>query len=149
MVNETKTCLVILTSPYSFNHWSLYGLSCLEVFRFNFLTKVELAILLQPPLSVELGLLTRVFFVFFCWIIFNFIFQYRVDWEIGFIICFGLRSMSLSWSHESGPEFNWLIQVVFCVYFLISSFNWFGNYISWFVSICFLWGYFVLMTQVW
>jgi hypothetical protein len=51
-MNETKICLVTLISPYLFNHLSLYGLTCLNVIRFNFLTKIELVILVQLSLSI-------------------------------------------------------------------------------------------------
>jgi hypothetical protein len=39
------------------------------------------------------------------------------------MICFGLHSMRLSWSHDSGNMFGRLTRVVFCVFFLIFVFH--------------------------
>jgi hypothetical protein len=51
-LKKMKTCFVTFTSPYLFNHWSLYDLWCLIMFRFNFLTSVVIAILAQLLLSI-------------------------------------------------------------------------------------------------
>jgi len=46
----------------------------------------------------------------FSWLLFffNFIFEYWVDSELGFLICFSLNSMRLSSCHDSGHEFSML-----------------------------------------
>jgi len=48
---------------------------------------------------------------FFNLFIFNFIFQYWVDWKLGFIIFFNLFSIGLSWSHNPDHIFDMLTRV--------------------------------------
>ena len=43
-----------------------------------------------------------------CFFFFNFILEYWVDSELGFLICFSLNSMRLSSCHDSGHEFSML-----------------------------------------
>jgi hypothetical protein len=59
---------------------------------------------------------------FLSFFFFNFIIQYWVEWELDFIIYFGLRFMKLSRSHESGHGFGRLTHVFFHVLFLIDFF---------------------------
>jgi len=70
-------------------------------------------------LDQGLGQLTWGFFYF---IFFNFIIQYWVDWELSFIVYFGLCSMRLSWFYDLDHGFGWLTRVFFCVFFLIDFF---------------------------
>jgi hypothetical protein len=97
-----------------------------------------------------------VFFSFLFFFNFSFLFQYYIYWGVRFIFIFNLFFMRLSQSHD--PDYgldeltrltrvfssfsNWLF------YFSITSFNigLIENYISWFISVCFLWGYSYLMN---
>jgi len=64
------------------------------------------------------------------------------------MICFNLLSIRLSQSHDSEHEFSRLIKVTRVIFFSISSFNieFIKNWVSYFVLICFLWSYHVLIT---
>ena len=56
----------------------------------------------------------------------NFIHQYWINYELDFIICFGLLSIRLSWSHDLGCGFYWLTCVEFFLiecFFFISPVN--------------------------
>jgi hypothetical protein len=72
----------------------------------------------------EFDRLTRVnssrFFYFF----FNVIFEYLVDWELSFIICFDLLFRGLSWSHDLGYGFGKLTRIYTSTFFHPSYFNW-------------------------
>jgi hypothetical protein len=50
--NGITTCLVTFTSPLSFSHCNLYGLTCLTVHKFSLLTRVVLQTLTQFSLSI-------------------------------------------------------------------------------------------------
>jgi len=50
--NGTTTCLVTFTSPLSFSHCNLYGLTCLSIHKFSLLTKGVLQVLTQLLLSI-------------------------------------------------------------------------------------------------
>jgi hypothetical protein len=70
--------------------------------------------------TTSLTRFTRVFLSFPDFFL-NFILQYWVDSKLDFLICFGLNSMRLSSSHDSGHEFGGLT----CVdssYFFVSFF---------------------------
>jgi hypothetical protein len=85
---------------------------------------------------------TQVFFSLFL-IFFNFIIQYWVNWELSFVIYFGLFSMKLSSSHDSGYEFGRLFFMLFFnILFSIVSSNieLIENWVLQFISICFLLG---------
>ena len=66
------------------------------------------------------GVLTWFFFLF------NFIFQYFIDWDLDFIICFGLFFIRLFWSYDPSRGFSKLTRIglVFLVLF-----NFFFNFI--------------------
>jgi len=94
------------------------------------------------------------FFVLFIIIIFNFIIQYCVDRELGFIIYFYLLSMKLFWHHDLDHRFGWLIRVVFSC----SFFNWFflvnviiQYWVNWELSfiICFNFFFYAVILVSW
>jgi hypothetical protein len=68
---------------------------------------------------------------FFFLIFFNFIIQYWVDWELSFIIYFGLCSMRLSWFYDLDHEFGRLTRMFFYVFFLIDFFLFHPSTLGW------------------
>ena len=68
---------------------------------------------------------------FFFLIFFNFIIQYWVDWELSFIVYFGLCSMRLSWFYDLDHEFGRLTRMFFYVFFLIDFFLFHPSTLGW------------------
>jgi hypothetical protein len=82
----------------------------------------------------KLTQLTRFFFSFPSWLFFllNFIIQHWIDWELSFMICFGLLSMRLSISHDSGHGFGGLTMVISSRFLYLFFFNFiFLNQVDW------------------
>jgi hypothetical protein len=82
-------------------------------------------------LGQGLGQLTWGFFSFSFSFFFNFIIQYWVDWELSFIVYFGLCSMRLSWFYDLDHEFGRLTRMFFYVFFLIDFFLFHPSTLGW------------------
>ena len=95
----------------------LFGIELHIFFQFTFYEVISVS---WPGPRVWLGLLKFFFLFLICFL--NFILQYWVDSELGFLICFGLNSMTLSSFHDSGHEFRgltWIDLSYFLYLFLI------------------------------
>jgi hypothetical protein len=65
------------------------------------------------------SVILKKFSIFLINIFFSFIIQYLVDYELRFVICFGLFSMKLSQFHDSGHGFCELTRVNLCHFIFI------------------------------
>lgn len=96
--NKTSIFLFTSTSPQSFSHCSLYSIRCFKVVKFNFSTKLVLAILVQLPPSIIM-----------LYLIIDMAFSVKDVFTLYFLIFFNLHIERYSWNQKL--SINWTFNI--------------------------------------
>jgi len=108
-------------------HPFLFFFLFLKFFSFQFHPSIKKLLLIFLSILIIILLIPILFWIIlYNWFVFNFILQYLIDWELGFMIFFLIKCFG---SNDSGHEFEKLTRVD---NFIL---NWLYNFIYWVILI--------------